>query len=246
MLFILAMDVLGYVIKNASEEELLQPLSRRTLQHRVSLYANDVVIFLKPAVADLDITLDILRLFGEASGLQTNIQKSSMLPIQCLEEDRAIVQAHLPCQVEDFPCKYLGIPLSLHKLTRAHIQPIIDKVAARLPSWKANLLTRVGRKVLIQSVLTSMVIYLAMALDLPPWAFKAIDKIRRGFLWKGKKDVIGGHCLVAWPKVTRPPNLGGLGITNLQQLGWALRLRWPWLQKTEPNKPWAMFPIQVH
>ena len=26
----------------------------------------------------------------------------------------------------------------------------------------------------------------------------------------------GGHCLIAWPKVTSPPNLGGLGISNLQ------------------------------
>ena len=66
------------------------------------------------------------------------------------------------------------------------------------------------------------------------------------FLWKGRKDVKGGHCLVAWPKVTRPTELGGLGISNLQQLGWALRARWLWLEKTELDKPWAFLPIQVH
>ena len=32
--------------------------------------------------------------------------------------------------------------------------------------------------------------------------------------------------------------------SDLQKLGWALRLRWLWLQKTEPGKPWAFFPIQ--
>jgi hypothetical protein len=58
-------------------------------------------------------------------------------------------------------------------------------------------------------------IYILMALDLPPWALKAIDKIRRGFLWKGRRDARGGHCLLAWPKVARPLNLGGLGISNL-------------------------------
>jgi hypothetical protein len=91
-----------------------------------------------------------------------------------------------------------------------------------------------------------MLVYLSMVVDLPAWAIKAIDKIRRGFLWKGRKDVKGGHCLVAWPKVTRPTELGGLGISNLQQLGWALRSRWLWLQKTEPDKPWAFMPIKVH
>ena len=246
MLFILVMDVLGYIIKKASEEELLQPLARRALQNRVSLYADDVVIFLKPSAADIEITLDILQLFGRASGLQTNIQKSSVLPIQCLDEDREILQVYLPCQLVDFPCKYLGVPLSLQKLTKAQIQPIIDKIADQLPSWKADLLTRAGRKVLVQFVLTSMIVYLAMAMDLPPWALKAIDKIRRGFLWRGRKDVKGGHCLLAWSKVTRPPELGGLGISQVQQLGWALRMRWLWLQKTEPNKPWAIFPIKLH
>ena len=50
MLFILVMDVLCYLVKKAADEALLQPLSRRTLQHRISLYADDVVIFLQPSV----------------------------------------------------------------------------------------------------------------------------------------------------------------------------------------------------
>jgi hypothetical protein len=76
-----------------------------------------------------------------------------------------------------------------------------------------------GRKVLVQFVLTSMLIYLIMAMDLPSWALKPIDKIRRGFPWKGRKDVIGGHYLIAWPKVARPPNLGGLGLVEKPSFG---------------------------
>jgi hypothetical protein len=41
---------------------------------------------------------------------------------------------------------------------------------------------------------------------------------------KRKKRCKGRHCMIAWPKVTQPPDLGGLGISNLQQLGWPLRL----------------------
>ena len=167
MLFILVMDVLCYMVQKAADEDLLQPLARRALQHRISLYANDVVIFLRPAAADMDVTLDILHLFGNASGLVTNIQKSSVLPIQCNVDHKETIQAHLPCQMVEFPTTYLGLPLSLHKLTRAQIQPIIDKIADQLPRWKADLLTKVGRKFLVQFVLTSMLIYLAMAMDLP-------------------------------------------------------------------------------
>jgi hypothetical protein len=52
-----------------------------------------------------------------------------------------------------------------------------------------------------------MMVYLAMATDLLSWALKAIDKIRRSFLWRGRKEAMGGHCLVAWNKVTRPKEL---------------------------------------
>jgi hypothetical protein len=70
----------------------------------------------------------------------------------------------------------------LKKLKKEHIQPIIDKLADQLPGWKADLLTRAGRKVHVQIVLTSMIIYIAMTLDLPQWAHKAIDKIHRSYL----------------------------------------------------------------
>jgi len=70
------MDVLCCLIEKASEEELLQPLARRALQHRISLYADDVVTFLQPSASDIRITLDILQLFGEASGLKTMCKKA--------------------------------------------------------------------------------------------------------------------------------------------------------------------------
>jgi len=138
MLFILVMDVLGFMIRKATEEGLLQPLARRALQHRISIYADDVVIFLRPSTDDINITMDILNLFGRASGLKTNMEKSSVLPIQCQEEDRHLIHSLLPCQLLDFPCKYLGVHLSLHKLTKAQVQPIIDRISDQLPGWKAD------------------------------------------------------------------------------------------------------------
>jgi hypothetical protein len=73
-----------------------------------------------------------------------------------------------------------------------------------------------------------------------------IHKIIRGFLWKGGKDVKGGHCIVGWQRVCHPTDLGGLGILNLDVPGWALQMRWLWLQKTQPERSWTNLDIQVH
>jgi hypothetical protein len=233
------------MVAKAAADGMLQPLSSRALQHRISLYADDVVLFLRPEATDITVTMGILQLFGEASGLKTNLQKSNVLPIRCGNTEMSLVQELLPCALMDFPCKYLGLPLSLKKLTKEHIQPIIDKIADQLPGWKGDLMTRAGRRIQVQFVLTAMLIYLVMAIDFPPWAIKAVDKLRRSFLWRGRKDARGGHCLVAWGKVTRPPELGGLDISDLKHLSWALRMRWVWLKKTEPHRPWASLPIQI-
>jgi hypothetical protein len=108
--FVLVMDVLGFMIKKAEEENLLQPLAIRALQHRISIYVDDVIIFLRPLTHDIDTMLELLQIFESASGLKTNMQKSSVLLVQCQEEDEELINALLPCQLLDFPCKYLGLP----------------------------------------------------------------------------------------------------------------------------------------
>ena len=84
MLFIIAMDVLNNLLTAAESASLLHPVGGpRGLLHRLSLYADDVAVFLTPVASDLHAIKQILQLFGEASGLQTNLAKSSILPIRC-------------------------------------------------------------------------------------------------------------------------------------------------------------------
>lgn len=67
---------------------------------------------------------------------------------------------------------------------------------ACLPRWKVDLFTKKGQCILVKHVLKSLMVYFAMAIDLPPWAIKAIDKFRRGILWRRKEEK-GGHNLMA-------------------------------------------------
>lgn len=65
-------------------------------------------------------------------------------------------------------------------------------------------------------------------------------------MWTGREEANGGACLVAWEKIQRPLDLGGLGILNLEVMSWSLQIRWLWFQKTEHDRAWSGLDIQVH
>jgi hypothetical protein len=72
MPFVLAMDVLNSLFCKARELGLLPPLAQRNHGQRVSLYMDDVALFIKLVEEDMILTREILQTFGEASGLKTN------------------------------------------------------------------------------------------------------------------------------------------------------------------------------
>jgi hypothetical protein len=74
-------------------------------------------MFLQPYREELILIKEILRIFGAASGLVTNIRKSSVTPIRCQQQVLEGVQNVLPCNIKSFPYKYLRLPLSVKKLS---------------------------------------------------------------------------------------------------------------------------------
>uniref|UniRef100_A0A8R7TT92 Reverse transcriptase zinc-binding domain-containing protein n=1 Tax=Triticum urartu TaxID=4572 RepID=A0A8R7TT92_TRIUA len=84
-----------------------------------------------------------------------------------------------------------------------------------------------------------------MVTEAPVWVFEEIDQWMRSFFWAGKDKVNRGQCLVAWNLVCKPTWLGGLGVRNLQLQGLALRVRWEWLRRTDPDRPWLGLPMAV-
>jgi hypothetical protein len=132
---------------------------------RVSLYTDDLVLFVVPGVRDLEMIKAVL-------------DKSVATPINCTEVDVGRVQEILACRVECFPCRYL----SVSKLKRSEEQPLVGKVAARIPGWKGRLLNAAGRTALVAATMSAIPIHTSIALCLSPWAIEAIDKLRCGFI----------------------------------------------------------------
>ncbi|KAM0824886.1 hypothetical protein ACQ4PT_069905 [Festuca glaucescens] len=121
LLFVIAMDVLSAMLRVADRAGVLSDLTPLGLKSRVSLYADDVVIFAKATVSDLQAVWSVLDCFGAASGLKANPAKSTAAPIGCSDDLLAVVAPSLPCPLGRLPCSYLGLPLSIRKPRKAEL-----------------------------------------------------------------------------------------------------------------------------
>ena len=238
-LFILAIDTLQRIFELATDSGHLSPLRYRHAKLRVSLYADDAVIFVNPNRNDLEVVNDILDKFGQATGLKINVSKCQVAPIHCQDIDLDHILQPFEGQRVSFPLTYLGLPLSLGRLRLVHLQSVKDRIVTRLAGWQGNLLNLGGRRELVRSVLSAIPTYVLTALRTPKAFTKEIDKARRRFLWAGNQQLHGGKCKVNWARVQRPISRGGLGISNLDLFSRALRLRWLWFEWHYPDKPWA-------
>jgi hypothetical protein len=144
-----------------------------------------------------------------------------------------------PCQLVQYPIKYLGTPLSIAKLPKASLQPLVDKMADKLPLWKGNIMNHSGRLALIKTTLIAMTFYTTICIKLLGWLLCAVDKFSKDFMWIGSDEVWGSKCLLAWGRVKCHLQLGGLGILDLRRFDRALQVLWLWLRRVDPARPWV-------
>ena len=210
LLFVIAMDVLTAIIVKAHHSQLLGKFNGCGPLQRLSLYADDVVLFIKPTLADLSFVVEALRIFGEASGLKVNFAKSSAILIRSNEDNEILVRSMVPWQIANFPCKYLGLQLSIKHLTRSDWQPIVDMALKILLGWQRGLVTRPGRLILVNQVMRARPTHHLLVAEAPKWALDKVDSGCRAFFgptpiifmeesarWHGRGSV-GRNIWVGW------------------------------------------------
>ena len=134
-LFVMVMEVIMLLVLRASEEELLSPIGNTAAAQRISIYADDVVLFVKPETQDLVAVKELLAIFGRASGLQVNYRKTSATLIRAGDRERELVARVLECPIMEFPIRYLGLQLALKPLTRNQWQPMLEAATKITPAW---------------------------------------------------------------------------------------------------------------
>ncbi|XP_016162179.1 uncharacterized protein LOC107604964 [Arachis ipaensis] len=231
-LFVLVVDVLhrmiGEAVTNGRISLLLVGRDHIELSHLQ--FADDTILFCPPEEETIRNYKRLLRCFEPMSGLSINFEKSSFIPVNCEQRWTRQMCQLLGCKEASLPVRYLGISLGANPRLVKTWKPVIDKVEEKLSLWKAKTLNKVGKLVLIKSVLNSLPIYyLSLYKMLKPVAEKLIS-LQRRFLWS-KDDGKIGMPLVRWEIVMAPRKAGRLGVGDAVVRNTALLFKCLFLQE---------------
>ncbi|XP_016178055.1 uncharacterized protein LOC107620404 [Arachis ipaensis] len=185
LLFVLVFDVLhrmvGEAVKNKHISHLLVGKDNIELSHLQ--FADDTILFCPPEEETIRNYARLLRCFEMMSGLSINFDKSSLIPINCEQPWTHNMCNLLGCKEANLPMRYLGISLRVNPRRVSTWKTVIDKVEEKLSLWKAKVLNKVGKLVVIKFMLNSLPVYYLSLYKMPKAVAETLISLQRKFLW---------------------------------------------------------------
>jgi hypothetical protein len=148
------MEYFSRMLGMATQQTAFHYYPKCALHHICHLaFADDVLLLCRGDCSSVRILIEQLHAFGRASGLHINARKSfiyfggvggnlkqTILQESCFSEG-------------SFPFKYLGVPLSPHRLLASQFSPLLHQLESAIQGWMGKHLSYAGRLELISSVL---------------------------------------------------------------------------------------------
>uniref|UniRef100_A0A803KF69 Reverse transcriptase domain-containing protein n=1 Tax=Xenopus tropicalis TaxID=8364 RepID=A0A803KF69_XENTR len=205
-LFALAIEPLAITIRNNPN---IKGLNFANVTEKVSLFADDILIYLADSGTSLSTLLETIQTFGKYSGLKVNWDKSQLYHIDPAPVAQAIPNTPLK-EVMSF--KYLGIQVHTDPNTfrQLNLDPLIDSLSLALKNWEKLPLSLWGRVNIIKMIYLPKLLYILhnTPYAIPRAVFKKLNTIMNPFIWANKPPRI------SWEKLTSPIGKGGLGLPH--------------------------------
>lgn len=141
--------------------------------------------------------------FSASSRLCTINTKSGIYLAEVDNEFRHQVAQTLDFTFENFPVRYLGMPLTSKRYTATDSDYLVDKMTCRIRSWYTRKLSYTSLVHLANFILISISNYRSQTVILPKKVLNQINNVCKSYLWYGEEDHRAPRN-VKWEKVCRP------------------------------------------
>ncbi|XP_015068823.1 uncharacterized protein LOC107013425 [Solanum pennellii] len=184
-LFLIVAEGLSALLKRLSIQSRIHGVKICNKAPSIShlFFADDALYFFKAAKEEAETIKLCLEIYQAASGQQVNFQKSDIFFSPNTNESvkKEIVDI-LHVKEVNAPGKYLGLPAVIGRSKKSVFAYIHDRVIAKINNWKCTSLSRVGREVLLKTVVQSIPTYVMNMFVLPSNICEPVERAMNGFL----------------------------------------------------------------
>lgn len=186
ILFDLAIEPLAMAIR---QNPNIQGVDTGTKQHKILLYADDVLLTLTDPTRSLLALIECITEFGLISRYKVNLEKSEMMP---LNNNNNTEPAYVkPFRWSPLGFNYLGdkITPQINQLYTDTVNPIVKNLKETLTRWTKLHISFQGRINLFEMTILPKILYPISMLFVLPTSndIKVISKTISDFIWAGRK-----------------------------------------------------------
>lgn len=217
LLFALAIEPLAISIR---ENQSIRPISIGGVDHKISLYADDIAVFVADPEQSVPHLLDLINSFGNVSGYTINWQKSDLVALGADLEPAFVMSTQFKLSNT---IKYLGIKITKNPnlLFKYNFLEILNSLKKDIENWRTLPISLIGRVNTVKMVLLPRFLYLFQNIPIciPKSFFRQIDSVILPFIWGYKAHRISKQHL------QKPKECGGLGLPCFLYYYWAANVR---------------------
>ncbi len=217
LLFALVIEPLAIAIRS---EQAIQGITRADAVHKISLYADDVLLYISDPVVSLPEALRIINSFSLFSGYKLNINKSELFPINFSISDLPMSTSMFKVTSHSF--KYLGVAITRKclDLFKANFTTLLQRVQKDFTRWSALPLSLAGRVNSVKMNVLPRFLYLfqCVPIFIPKSFFKTLNQHISSFIWNK------GPARIRREILQKPKLEGGLALPNFLFYYWAANI----------------------
>lgn len=216
LLFALSLEPLAQKIRQHPD---IVPISFNNTEHRISLYADDILLYVGDTGSSLPHLLFTFDKFSSLSGYKINWTKSSLMHLNSVHSIRPLPSS-IPV-VNQF--RYLGVDISpsIFRIASHNFQSIYNQIEKDIERWSKLPNSLQARISVVKMDILPRVNFYSSMIPLPPSKgyWDKLHSLISKFIWNGKRPRLRIKTL------QRDKTQGGLGLPNFKMYFWAFVLR---------------------
>jgi len=184
ILFNIVADMLALLIKRAKADGQIRGVIPHLIDDDLSIlqYADDTIIFIDHDLEQAKNLKLLLCAFEQLSGLKINFHKSEIFCYGAAKEMEDFYTDLFGCNAGEYPFRYLGIPMHHRQLLNLEWSKVEEHFGKKkLSCWKAKFLSYGGCLVLLNSVLSSLPLFMISFFEISKGVLKNLDHFRSRF-----------------------------------------------------------------